>query len=131
MRKTEFYDVFGAGFRKSCVGCERDPRKHGDMRRMLSAAFSQRALLEQEGVVGATVDKFVEAVGQRSIGQGEVLNMTKWYEMITFDTIGEMAFGESFHSIESGTLSKPHPPIKTSQNIELLTLQVHHIFGQL
>ncbi|RYO91163.1 hypothetical protein DL766_000129 [Monosporascus sp. MC13-8B] len=30
------------------------------------------------------------------------LNITKWFEMVSFDVLGEMAFGESFGSIESG-----------------------------
>ena len=31
--------------------------------------------------------------------------MTVWYEMLAFDILGEMAFGESFHCIEDG---RPH-----------------------
>ncbi|KAI8931178.1 hypothetical protein NX059_011530 [Plenodomus lindquistii] len=103
MRKTPFYDIFGSGFEHSCVGSERDSKKHGNMRRMLSAAFSQRALYEQEAIVSATIDRFVEIIGERS--KIEALNMTKWYEMVGFDILGEMAFGESFHSIENG---QPH-----------------------
>ncbi|KAL3417255.1 BCL4p [Phlyctema vagabunda] len=30
------------------------------------------------------------------------LNMTKWFEMISFDILGEMAFGEGFHCVEDG-----------------------------
>ncbi|USP74920.1 cytochrome P450 [Curvularia clavata] len=99
MRKSPFYDIFSSGFKHSCVGSERDTKKHGSMRRMLSAAFSQRALLEQETMVSGTIDRFVEIIGKKSIT--EPLNMTKWYEMVSFDILGEMAFGESFHSIET------------------------------
>ncbi|KAE8143178.1 cytochrome P450 [Aspergillus pseudotamarii] len=103
--KSPFYDVFGAGFRKSCIGSERNPRKHGEMRRMLSSAFSQRSLLEQEGTVGRIVDRFIEIVGKKGGKGSPGLNMTKWTEMVGFDILGEMAFGESFHSLEDG---KPH-----------------------
>ncbi|CAO1604329.1 orf9b protein [Xanthoria calcicola] len=34
------------------------------------------------------------------------LNMTVWFEMLAFDILGEMAFGESFHCVEAG---QPHP----------------------
>lgn len=102
MRKSPFYDIYGSGFRHSCIGSERDPKKHGNMRRMLSAAFSQRALLEQEAIVASTIDRFVEVLGEQMKSGTEALNMTKWYEMVSFDILGEMAFGESFHSIETG-----------------------------
>lgn len=72
------------------------------MRKMMSPAFSQRGLLEQEKIIAGTVDKFVKVLGEKA-GPGTAgLNMTKWYEMDSFDILGEMAFGESFHSLESG-----------------------------
>ena len=30
------------------------------------------------------------------------MNMTKWYEMLAFDILGEMAFGNSFDCIANG-----------------------------
>ncbi|KAL6862465.1 hypothetical protein ACO1O0_002698 [Amphichorda felina] len=33
--------------------------------------------------------------------------MSKWYEMISFDTLGEMAFGESFHSVKAENFADP------------------------
>ncbi|KAJ5139217.1 cytochrome P450 [Penicillium bovifimosum] len=103
--KSPFYDVFGAGFRKSCIGSERNPKKHSEMRRMLSSAFSQRSLLEQEDIVARIIDRFIEILGKKSGKGSQGFNMTKWYEMVGFDILGEMAFGESFHSLEEG---KPH-----------------------
>lgn len=32
------------------------------------------------------------------------LNMTKWYDLYTFDILGEMAFNKSFHCIKAGVL---------------------------
>ncbi|KAK8080612.1 Cytochrome P450 [Apiospora hydei] len=80
--KGPFYEVFAAGFSSKCVGSERDPKKHSKMRRMLNPAFSQRGLLGQEEIITGV-----------------------WYEMNSFDILGEMAFGESFHSLDTG---KPH-----------------------
>lgn len=99
--KSEFYEIYGAGFESLCIGSERDPHKHGKMRRMLSAAFSTKALLEQEDIITRSVDRFIDKLGQDH-SQYKGLNMTKWYEMVTFDTVGEMAFGQSFHSVEAG-----------------------------
>jgi cytochrome P450 len=102
--KSPFYDIYGAGFRKLCIGSERDPQKHSQMRRMLSPAFSQRSLLEQETIIGGVVDEFVHVIGERAPPGSKGINMTKWYEMATFDVLGEMAFGESFHGLKTGML---------------------------
>ncbi|KAF4556506.1 Cytochrome P450-like protein 74 [Elsinoe fawcettii] len=102
--KSEFYDVFAAGYDSKCIGSERDPSNHAQMKKNLSAAFSTKALLEQEQVIRACVDDMlakIRAKGSSPAG----LNMTHWYEMIAFDILGEMAFGESFHCIEN---EQPH-----------------------
>ncbi|KAL8898400.1 MAG: hypothetical protein Q9207_006723 [Kuettlingeria erythrocarpa] len=105
MIKSEFYKMYGAGFNSLCIGSERDPRKHSQMKKNLSNAFSTKALLEQEAIVTRLMDSFVTRIG-RDGGPGSAgLNMTKWYEMVAFDILGEMAFGESFGSVERGT---PH-----------------------
>ncbi|KAJ6002358.1 cytochrome P450 [Penicillium sp. IBT 35674x] len=100
--KAAFYEVFSAGFRRRCIGSERDPHKHSQMRKMLSPAFSQRALLEQESIIGGIVDRFIHIIGERAAPGSNGINMTKWFEMGSFDILGEMAFGESFHSLENG-----------------------------
>ena len=44
------------------------------------------------------ITKLSQLGGPKSRG----LDMSKWYEMGAFDVLGDMAFGESFHCIESG-----------------------------
>ena len=102
--KSEFYEMYGAGFSSSCIGSERDPSKHARMRRLLSPAFSAKNLKDQEDIVGQTIDAFVGRIGRDGPPGSKGLNMTKWYEMVAFDILGEMAFGESFHCIENGKL---------------------------
>lgn len=101
MVKSEFYSIFSSGFDSNCIGSEQDPRKHSEMKRSLSAAFSTRALVQQESIIQKCVDGFVQRLGQDGM-TGTGLNMTKWFEMIAFDILGEMAFGESFHCIDNG-----------------------------
>ncbi|KAI3333250.1 cytochrome P450 [Ustulina deusta] len=103
--KAPFYDIYGAGFNRLCIGSERNPVKHAEMRKMLSPAFSQRSLLEQEAIVSNTMDDFVRVIGEEGGPHTAGINMTKWTEMLAFDILGEMAFGESFHSVEN---RKPH-----------------------
>jgi len=96
--------MYGSGFKSLCIGSERDPKNHSRMKKSLSGAFSTKALGEQESIVQKCVDEFVVEVGRRceKNGDGKGLNMTKWYEMVSFDILGEMAFGESFRCIENG-----------------------------
>ncbi|KAH0293761.1 putative cytochrome P450 [Aureobasidium namibiae CBS 147.97] len=103
MIKAEFYDIYGSGFKSLCIGSERKPEKHSRMRKSLSAAFSTKALIEQEQIINGCVDAFVDRLGDGTSDNG--INMTKWFEMVAFDILGEMAFGESFGCIDSG---KPH-----------------------
>lgn len=103
--KSEFYDMYGAGFGSRCVGSEQDPKTHLKMKTSLANAFSTRALSEQEPIVQTHVNDFVNKIC--SIGQGsEGIDMTEWFEMIAFDILGEMAFGESFSSVKQGALLK-------------------------
>lgn len=70
------------------------------MRKALQPAFTTKAVLEQESIVQASVDDFLATLSQ--IGDTvSGLNMTKWFEMLAFDIVGEMAFGESFHCIKN------------------------------
>ncbi|KAI9739468.1 MAG: Cytochrome P450 monooxygenase orf9 [Claussenomyces sp. TS43310] len=97
--------MYGAGFNSLCIGSERDPKAHSRMKKSLSGAFSTKALSEQEDIVQKCVNEFVDRIGKDGAPGTKGLNMTKWYEMVAFDILGEMAFGESFRCIENG---KPH-----------------------
>ncbi|KAL1607609.1 hypothetical protein SLS60_002543 [Paraconiothyrium brasiliense] len=106
--KSEFYNMYGSGYKSLCVGSERNPMRHSAMKRNLTSAFSTRALLEQEGIVDRCVDEFITTIGAADRSSTAGLNMTKWYEMVSFDILGEMAFGESFHAVESGKFIPSH-----------------------
>lgn len=93
--------MLAAGFDEYCIVSERDPRKHGEKRAMFAAAFTQKALLEQESTIQRYVNQFVEKVGE--LGRGSRgIDMVKWYQMVSFDIFGELGFGETFGCIESG-----------------------------
>jgi Cytochrome P450 len=105
--KPEFYEIYGAGFRRLCIGSERNPDVHSGMKKHLSAAFSSRALIEQESIVSAVLYRFVDRMGRDST-EAEGVNVTKWFEMVSFDVLAEMTFGESFGCIESGKTTETH-----------------------
>jgi cytochrome P450 len=99
--KSDFYE--GGTFADQCgsIVSERDPDKHGQMRRFLSHAFSQRSLAEQEPLIASVIDTFMRALEAKA-KEGTVLDIAEWFNMMTFDIIGELAFGESFKGVETG-----------------------------
>ncbi|EAW12419.1 cytochrome P450 [Aspergillus clavatus NRRL 1] len=101
--KSDFYDGGNFADQASSVVSERDPAKHRAMRKFLAAAFSERSLREQEGLVTQVIDDFIDQVGQRGNSK-EGVDMTMWTNLLTFDIIGQLAFGESFHGLETGNL---------------------------
>lgn len=78
---------------------ERDPTEHGKMRKYLAHAFSDRSLSEQEHLISSVIDRYVLKLGKTGLG---VLNLSQTFEMIAFDIIGSLAFGETFGGSESG-----------------------------
>ena len=78
---------------------ETDPSAHSQMRRNLSHGFSASALSSQEGVVQGFVDKFIDRIGEDPENPKE---MVMWLNLITFDIIGKLAFGESFGNLNAG-----------------------------
>ncbi|KAI0146377.1 cytochrome P450 [Xylariaceae sp. FL1272] len=109
--KGEFYA--GGTFAGRGVGSivsERDPAKHGHMRRLLGHAFSLTSLKEQEGLIIETIDRFIELVKTKTCTQGEIFDISKGYEKMAFDIIGDLAFGQTFGALES---DETHPWIAT------------------
>ena len=81
---------------------------HAQMRRYLSHAFSDRSLTEQEAIISQTIDAWVEGALERGSGP-KGFDIGKGYEMMTFDIIGDLAFGETFGGVETGRGFPAHP----------------------
>lgn len=98
--KSDFYE--GGSFADQCgsIVSERDPVAHGKMRRDLSHAFSQKSLSEQEFIIAGVTDRFIEKLQEQD---SQEIDAVKWFTMLTFDIIGDLAFGETFNGIETGT----------------------------
>ncbi|KAL9126791.1 MAG: hypothetical protein Q9217_004218 [Psora testacea] len=74
---------------------------HTRQRRILSHAFSDRALKEQEYILHNQSNLLIKRLQQVSEGGSEV-DICNWYNFVTFDIIGDLCFGESFKSLEGG-----------------------------
>ena len=82
---------------------------HTRVRRILSPAFSDRALKEQEYILKSYTDLLIKRLAEVSKNGNEV-DICNWYMFTTFDVISDLCFGESFNGLTSGEY---HPWIDT------------------
>ena len=75
------------------------------MRKYLSSAFSDRSLKEQENLVIQKVDEFINQIYKLGSAPAGI-DMTLWFNLLTFDVIGELAFGQSFDGLKSGIITQ-------------------------
>ncbi len=82
---------------------------HARIRRLLVHGFSDKALREQEPLIHSYVELFINRLLQQTadapLGTATI-NIAQWFNFITFDIIGHLSFGESFHCLET---SRYHP----------------------
>lgn len=95
---------------------------HALLRRQMSPGFSDRSLREQEPIVRGYVDLLVRRLRERCAPDGgadeggagpaegstpppsskTAFDMRHWFNYVTYDIIGDLAFGESFSCLEQG-----------------------------
>jgi cytochrome P450 len=84
------------------------PARHEDhqrQRRLMAYAFSAAALTEQESYLKYYIDLLMKRLGERMLA-GAPVDMTRWYNYLTFDIIGELAFADPFNCLQK---SDYHP----------------------
>ncbi|EEU39432.1 uncharacterized protein NECHADRAFT_94380 [Fusarium vanettenii 77-13-4] len=74
---------------------------HKRFRRLLSHAFSEKALRSQEDILKLYIDKFINRLAQKA-HDGVAVDLVSWYNFATFDLIGDLSFGEPFGCLDSG-----------------------------
>jgi len=79
-----------------------DERNHARQRRTLSHAFSVKALKGQEELITEFVDLFIHKVRETTEDGKKPIDINKWYNYLTFDVIGELAFGQTFGCMATG-----------------------------
>ena len=103
LNKSNFYEGGGFGGKVLSIVSERDPAKHHEMRKYLSAVFSEHSLKRQENLIARVIDQFIKSIGE---DKPDPIDMTRWFNLLTFDTIAELAFGQSFGGVNNGEV---HP----------------------
>jgi cytochrome P450 len=78
-----------------------DDKDHGRQRRALSHSFSNQALMEQEPIVQDYMTKMTSQLKKLAM-ENETFNICDWFAYFTFDTMGDLAFGQSFGCLDNG-----------------------------
>lgn len=100
--KSDFYDPR----EEPHLANARDPIEHSTQRRALSAAFSAKALRDQEAVIHQYVDMFMAQLGKLAGATTKGVDIPAAFNWLTFDIIGDLTFGESFDAVKDW---KTHP----------------------
>ncbi|PSN63043.1 putative cytochrome P450 [Corynespora cassiicola Philippines] len=84
--------------------------QHSKLRRLLSHAFSEKSMRDQEPVIRSYIDLLIDRLQEiASSNSLEGTDIVRWYNFTTFDIIGHLAFAESFGCLEN---SEYHPWIE-------------------
>ncbi|KAK7920048.1 hypothetical protein PG985_008070 [Apiospora marii] len=124
-RKGPWYDSSSPG-----IFAERDPRRHGERRRLFARAFSKTALRANwEVVVRRTVENAVRRIKAEALQKpqqqqqhepteqesdsGGKADILKWWTLMATDVIAHLSFGESFDMVGLGRTT---PYVNAIQN---------------
>ncbi|KAI3286471.1 hypothetical protein DTO002I6_8142 [Penicillium roqueforti] len=102
-----------------------DDDNHRRLRRAQAHAFSEKALYLQEDYVQKYVELFISCLSEElGSTKNGVINAVKWFNYLTTDIIGELAFGESFGGLENNEM---HPWLENVFG----SLKIHSFFREL
>ncbi|EED11519.1 cytochrome P450, putative [Talaromyces stipitatus ATCC 10500] len=74
--------------------------QHGTLRRALAHGFSEKSTRAQESIIGGYVDLLVTRLKEVADSKAPA-NMVQWYNYTTFDIVGDLVFGNSFHCLDN------------------------------
>lgn len=72
---------------------------HSRQKRLLTHAFSERALRDQEPLIISYIDLFIRRLRGYADREDKV-NLEVWLNFLTFDIVGDLAFGAPFGCLE-------------------------------
>lgn len=130
-KDPKLYAVNKYGVKDSVLGYV-DSQNHGRQRRLISHAFSERALLDQESIIVGHIDYFIQRLReerQLDIGSSPTsgtADIKTWFNYLTFDITGDLMFAQTYGCLEHDEL---HPWIalvfNTIKGITVLSVMAH------
>ncbi|GKZ56840.1 hypothetical protein AnigIFM49718_002134 [Aspergillus niger] len=94
--KSGWYDH---SYPNKSLQTSRDPAEHQQRRRLWSTAFGSKQLRGYEHRVRKYRQQLVDRLVER---EGQPVDVTKWFDLYTYDVMGDLAFGEGFGCLEQG-----------------------------
>jgi len=92
---------------------------HRRMRKEIIRAFSDKAIQEQQFIFHHYANLLMLRWRERD---QQIIDIAKWFNFFTFDTFGDLAFGEPFGSLEGG---ESHPWV----SLIFDTIKINKMFG--
>lgn len=83
-----------------------DDNSHARQRKLVSHAFSDKALREQEHIVKHYVSLLVEKLRQDATDHDGKVDLVSWFNFTTFDVMADLTFGESLNQL-AGSMYSP------------------------
>lgn len=87
---------------------------HARMRKLMENAFTYKALKAQEAIIQSYVTLLMTRFQEIAVSEGPeggVVNVSDWFNFLTFDIVGDLGFGESFDCLKN---SKYHSWVATT-----------------
>ncbi|KAI0204852.1 cytochrome p450 monooxygenase [Astrocystis sublimbata] len=97
--KGPFYDMTAPFLSLQTIRSKTD---HAPIRKIWDRGFSAKSLRDYEPRVAKYTEQLLQ---QLESLVGEPLNMTQWIGFYGFDVMGDLAFGQSFDMLKSGTVN--------------------------
>ncbi|MCJ1345570.1 hypothetical protein MMC31_003777, partial [Peltigera leucophlebia] len=103
VKKGVYYRVWPKNHNQQNTWSVTDRKQHVQKRRVLSNAFSDRAVRAAEQFVIRHVDRWCELLIQDAgNGWSKPRNIARWSEFLVFDILTDLCFGKSFEIKEPG-----------------------------
>ena len=96
--KPEWYDLT---YPMVSMQQTRDKADHNRRRRIWDKAFSVKAINGYHPRVVAHLDAFERKLADQ---QNQAINMTDWFNFLSFDIMGDVSFGTEFNLVETGKI---------------------------
>ena len=112
-KSQDFYNVFRHFFGSDSTLTTIDAESHGRKRRLLSQALSGKMVKAMENHILKHVRTFCDCVDGKpetsdqspsgSDGWGQAVDISTWTSRLTFDVMGDVAFGRTFEMLKDST----------------------------
>lgn len=99
--KSDFYNAFGPADGHDHLFSERNGAKHAADLRKVAGMYSMTSLVAYEPLIDKTNATLLDRLSTFA-QTGTPIDLMTWMQYYALDVIGEITFGHSFHTIESG-----------------------------